>query len=322
MMGNELAVTTGGAVVESRINFDELKSRFLSNIDVGAQSRKTYDNGITKFINWINGRGNKPLQRADIIAYRDDLKAGVNAKGRANTPATVATYMAAVKSFYTFLETNEGIINLARGIKVETTKEHKKDALTTAQAAAVLNSIDRGTVVGRRDFALMKLLITTGLRTVEATRANVEDIRNRGDRTVLYVHGKGRAGKDEFVYLSGDVERAIRTYLKDRRNPTGDAPLFASHSDRHPGGRMLPLSISRIVKTRLQAAGYDDSRLTAHSLRHTAVTWALEDGASVQEAQAMARHRSINTTLIYAHNIDRDKNAAELRVAARLAAVA
>lgn len=103
-------------------------------------------------------------------------------------------------------------------------------------------------------------------------------------------------------------------YLGTRGKLEGAAPLFASEGHRNNGGRLTEPSISRIIKGRLQAAGYDTHRLTAHSLRHTSVTMLLESGATLQEAQHHARHASPETTGIYAHNIDQRKQHAEQRV--------
>lgn len=83
---------------------------------------------------------------------------------------------------------------------------------------------------------------------------------------------------------------------------------------------MTTRSVSRIVKDALRDEGISSARLTAHSLRHTAVTFALLGGASVQQAQAMARHASISTTMIYAHNLDRMAAGAEHSVDAYLSA--
>lgn len=69
-----------------------------------------------------------------------------------------------------------------------------------------------------------------------------------------------------------------------------------------------------IAKDALRKAGFDDPRLTAHSMRHSAKTLALLGGASLQQAQALARHLNINTTLIYSHNIDRVNNAPEFAI--------
>ena len=73
--------------------------------------------------------------------------------------------------------------------------------------------------------------------------------------------------------------------------------------------------MSGIVKDRLVAAGYDSSRLTAHSLRHTAVTLSLLGGEDLQKVQQFARHSNLATTMIYAHNLDRAKNKCEATIA-------
>ena len=91
-------------------------------------------------------------------------------------------------------------------------------------------------------------------------------------------------------------------------------PLFVGTSNRAKGQRLSEPSISTIIKERFKAAGYDSDKLTAHSLRHTGVTALLRaNGGNIQQAQHFARHKSMNTTLIYAHNIDfEDDNSSEL----------
>ena len=74
----------------------------------------------------------------------------------------------------------------------------------------------------------------------------------------------------------------------------------------------------RIVKNRLRACGLDSDRLTAHSLRHTGITLALLHGSTLAEAQQMARHSSINTTMIYNHAIERANNQSEERTTAAI----
>ena len=81
---------------------------------------------------------------------------------------------------------------------------------------------------------------------------------------------------------------------------------------------MTTRSISRIAKNALKAAGLDSDRLTAHSMRHTFATQALLNGANVQEVQQALGHKSINTTMIYAHNIERAKNSSSSKVSAVL----
>ena len=134
----------------------------------------------------------------------------------------------------------------------------------------------------------------------------------------LFVQGKGRTDKSEIVKVSDQVERLIRAYLAERGEQDPKAPLFASLSDRNNGGRLTTNSISRIVKNRLRACGLDSDRLTAHSLRHTGITLALLHGSTLAEAQQMARHSSINTTMIYNHAIERANNQSEERTTAAI----
>lgn len=71
---------------------------------------------------------------------------------------------------------------------------------------------------------------------------------------------------------------------------------------------MTTRSVSKTAKEAMKAAGYDSERLTAHSTRHTAVTLALLNGESLEKVKQFARHANMNTTLIYAHELEQDKN--------------
>lgn len=190
------------------------------------------------------------------------------------------------------------------------------------QLKLVLNTIDRSTLEGKRDYAIMLLMCVGGLRTIEISRANVDDVRTLGDFTVLYVQGKGRKDRTEFVKLPEPVLKAINEYLRERANCVeksdgtdrtvdGDravketAPLFASTSNRNRNGRLTTRTISGIAKRAMRQAGFDSPRLSAHSLRHSAVTLSLLAGADLAEVQAFARHSNISTTQIYSHAVDR-----------------
>ena len=162
---------------------------------------------------------------------------------------------------------------------------------------------------------MLALMITGGLRTIEVSRADIQDIRTVGDDSALFVQGKGREEKEEYVKIQPPVEDAIREYLKVRGVADMKDPLFASTSNNSKGSRLTTRSVSGIVKDRLVAAGYDSSRLTAHSLRHTAVTLSLLGGEDLQKVQQFARHSNLATTMIYAHNLDRAKNKCEATIA-------
>ena len=100
----------------------------------------------------------------------------------------------------------------------------------------------------------------------------------------------------------------IRMYLQMRKTTDETEPLFTSLSNNNKGQRLTTRSVSGVVKERLKKAGYNSSRLTAHSLRHTAVTLSLLAGKNLAEVQQFARHVNITTTMIYNHALDKAKN--------------
>jgi len=162
-------------------------------------------------------------------------------------------------------------------------------------------------------------LIISDLNTIAAARADIGDIRQQSGEAVLWIQGKGRTSKDEFVLLTNETLGPINAYLQAKGKTKDSSPLFSSLSDRNQGERLTTRSISRIIKDQLVGVGLDNGRLTAHSLRHTAITLSLLGGASIQEAQALARHADINTTMIYSHNINRVAQAPEHKIDALLA---
>lgn len=299
--------------IASRLELEEFVSEFVRAQDVRESSRESYRKGLKRFLEWLRAQGITKLTRQTILDYKESLmESGLS-------PFTISAYIVTVRKFFDWLEATRGFPNIARGVKgPKRAKGFRKDPLTLSQVRELLQSIDRKDIRGLRDYALINLLIRTGLRTIEACRANVEDIRQQGGEALLWIQGKGWDEKDEFVLLTEETLKPIYEYLNARGATKPDAPLFASISDRNNGGRLTTRTLRRIIKERLRAIGISSDRLSAHSLRHTGITLALQAGSTVQEAQALARHSNINTTLIYAHNIDRIKQAPERKIDALL----
>ena len=154
-------------------------------------------------------------------------------------------------------------------------------------------------------------MMCCGLRTIEVSRANIGDLVKTYGRIALYVQGKGRTDRRECVMIPAQVEKMIRAYLVARGVSDVSAPLFAGIGNRNKGGRMTTDTISRIVKAAFRANQLDSKRLTAHSLRHSAATAMLLAGVELMKVQQILRHKNINTTMIYAHNLERIKNHGE-----------
>lgn len=307
-----LAIRTGTALQAGKAITEDLYTRFINYLDASPKTIATYSRAIKQFMKWIAGKGITAPTREDIILYREELLADHKA-------STVQSYIIAVRLFFQWTE-QEGLYpNVAQHVKgAKLSKEHKKDYLTSSQVKNVMGEIETDTPQGRRDYAIFALMVTGGLRDIEVHRANIEDLRTLGDSTVLYLQGKGREERAEYVKVPAPVEKAIRASLADRKDTAGNQPLFISLSNNSKGGRISTRSISGIIKSCMVGAGYDSDRLTAHSLRHTAVTLSLLGGNSIQEAQQFARHSSISTTMIYSHAIDRAKNQCENTIASAI----
>ena len=234
-----------------------------------------------------------------------------------NKPTTVQNYIVTVRLFFRWLEQQGLYKNIADKVKSPViNKEHKKDYLTSKQVKALLNNIKLDNrEQGLRDYAIIATMVVGGLRTIEIVRSDISDLRNVGDDAVLFIQGKGRDEKTDYIKLPYHVENAIREYLKSRKFTGEQEPLFVSTSNNNFGSRLTTRSISGIVKNRLKQVGLNSSMLTVHSLRHTAGTLSLLNGGTIEETQQLLRHTNINTTMIYLHHIDRAKNRSEELIA-------
>ena len=280
---------------------------FKKNLDATPRTKETYLKGVKVFLTWCTKNNIKEVTHATLIQYKEELMADKKA-------STISMYMTSLKKLYKYLET-KGIKNIASYLKgAKQKRNYSKDPLTLEQAKDLLNSIDRTTKEGKRNYALIHLLLTTGLRTIEIERANVEDIRNVANNSVLYVMGKGRDTKDEYVKLTYETLKAINEYLATRDIKDNKEPLFISYSDRTNGKRLKTRSIRDIIKKAYLKIGINSDKITSHSLRHTAITLSLIGGTPLQEVQQMARHSNINTTMIYAHNLKRIESNAESNI--------
>ena len=299
---NELQkVHSKGEIVQSIDG--NLLERFTAYLDASPKTVETYYKALKQLFRYFYLNGIRHPQREDIVAFREELKAS------GHRPTTIQNYITATKIFFKWTA-QEGIYpNIAEHLKgAKLNRDHKKDYLTSRQVKDILDSVEQDTLKGLRDYAILTLMATGGLRTIEVVRADVGDLRTAGECTVLYVQGKGKEEKTEYIKVAPAVEKAIRAYLKARGKAEETEPLFTSTSNNNRGQRLSTRSISGMVKERLVNAGYDSPRLTAHSLRHTAVTLALLAGMDITEVQQHARHANLATTMIYNHALDRAKN--------------
>ena len=301
-----------------RVDWRDAVEAFLRAIDVKETTRKQYRKDLMLFFAWVEGRGLEisSLSRNDIIDYRKELLEGE----KRLSAQTVAAYIVAIRRFYQWAEAERISPNIANQVKSPKTRNvFIKQHLTPDECRDMLEGLyddvehkvrkrlyTHGESNGLRDYAIVNLLLRTGLRTVELTRLNIEDVSIRRRTRVLNVWGKGRDTRDDYVPLSQKAYEPLMEYLATRPDAAPDEPLFICEGYGARGRRMSTRRVQAICKEALRAIGLDDHAFSAHSFRHTCAVTLIQSGVSAYDVQKFLRHRSIDTTEIYLKSIEED----------------
>ena len=168
-------------------------------------------------------------------------------------------------------------------------------AIGEDQIRQLLASIDRRTAFGRRDYAIVLLLARLGLRAGEVAFLELEDI----DWAAGHVSLRGKCGQRTALPLPGDVGGAIAAYLRHGRPPSTSRRVFL-RAKAPIGGFASQGGIGSLIRHALQRAGIQAPTTGAHQFRHALATQMLHHGASLTEIGEVLRHRSPQTTTIYA----------------------
>lgn len=291
-----LQVQPVGNLIDSWINF-------LGKCE---KTRKTYETAIRQWRKYC-------VDNAIVNPIRRDVETFINSlKAAKKSVSTINLYSVAIRLFYRWAASENLYPNIADNFKADTKKsyKHKKSALTAEQGGNLIKSAKGERLVDKRNAAIIALTISAGLRTIELYRADVGDFEEVDGKIFLSVQGKGHDEKDDKVLVASQVYAMIQDYLKARGNVEPTAPLFTS-TRRNKNGRLSTQSISKMVKRHLRSIGLDSKRYSAHSLRHSAACQMVIAGVELRQVQAVLRHRSITTTMIYLDEVDRMKNIAE-----------
>lgn len=203
----------------------------------------------------------------------------------------------ALKIFFRFLA-GRGVIenDTAEPLDSPRLERYLPETLNEPAIQQLLESIDTGKPLGRRDRAILELLYASGLRVSELTQARLEALHL--DEQVIRVTGKGN--KTRLVPVGATACEAIRTYL-DQERPSLVGRKTGSHvflSRR--GGPLTTQRIWQIVKERARLAGLEEN-VYPHLLRHSFATHLLGNGADLRVIQELLGHADIATTQIYTH---------------------
>lgn len=164
--------------------------------------------------------------------------------------------------------------------------------LTSKQVAALLAGCDRRRALGRRDYAILVLLLRLGLRAAEVSALRLDDIDWRAGEIVV----RGKGGTEQRLPLPPDVGAAVVAYLRRGRPRRTEREVFLRACAPLRG--LTPDGVGEVVRAASERAGLGS--FGSHRLRHTAATQMLQAGASLPEVAQVLRHRTVATTVIYA----------------------
>lgn len=280
----------------------QLMDEFLANQDIRENSRKKYRESLHVFIGWLTRNADvRNPQRSDILRYKQHLI------DSGKTAMTVDNYLVSVRQFFKYLEEKGICDNVAAG--VHSPKKYlgyRKGYLRPEEVNKLLSSFNRETLQGKRDYAIINLMVRTGMRCIEVERTHVQDLTIEGKHWIIGIQGKGHWEHDRPLGITDKVVAPIKEYLNALENVIESAPLFCNHSYVSNKTGITTLTISKIIKRHLRMIGIDSVKISAHSLRHTAAITALRNGATLSEVQHMLGHRSPNTTMIYLSAIEEE----------------
>lgn len=277
---------------------------YLNSHDLRPASKRVYAGAIKRFFTWC-GRKKKNGWLKLVLKWRDSLD-GKSARTR-------AMYVSSLSGFFDWCvaqgHTKENPFERIH-IRIPNVQSPRQ-ALTLEEVKELL-AFSRQTGMDYRDYAILILMLHTGLRVGSVPEINIEDIKQLEGGIVLYYTGKYMRGKDKFVVLAPIVVDAIKDYLvqSDRELFGGQDTVFFKKG----GLPFAAAGIAAMIRRRLGRAGIERNGITPHSLRHTAASVAVAGGATTMKIKEMLGHSSVATTEKYLHSLGRMKDAAELEI--------
>ena len=221
---------------------------------------------------------------------------------RGNNPRTRNARLGAIHSFYRFaaLEHPEHAHTIARVMAIPT-KRHERNTvsyLDLQEIKALLAAPDPGTWLGRRDHALLVLMVQTGVRVSELVGLRVCDI-HLGTGAHIRVTGKGR--KKRATTLTGETVAILRAWLTERRGQP-DEPLFPTRQGRSLSRYTVGVAISKYAAAATaNCPSLTAKRVTPHTLRHSTAMMLRAKGVDIATIALWLGHESTQTTHIYEH---------------------
>jgi len=296
---------------------ESLIKQYLLEKDITRGSYELYHTILKQFMFYLKEHEILYAKTSDVIDYREWKR------NQGYSSRWIYHQISALKGFYRYLSLNQKRLDLPVEYAEDVTEPiqneqirnfSSKPILTVSQASHLILSTknNRKYIWHYRDHAMIYLMITSGLRSIEIRRAKKKDLKIVNHQAVLFVQGKGRTTADEFVRITKGVEEAISDYLNKRRDQ--NPYLFISHSKHTDIPSLSRTFFIRMFRRVLKECGLDPTFITPHCLRHTAATFNLQRGGSLEETRKFMRHKNMSATLVYANRILRMNDDSENQI--------
>ena len=294
------------------------EAQWFANLD-SSQTRRAYQNDLRAFMAFTGIQQPEEFRtvtRGHVLAWRADLEK----QGLAG--ASIRRKLAALASLYDYLcESNAVAHNPVKGVKrpKAETSEGKTPALGDAQARALLDAPPADTLKGKRDRAILSVLLYHALRREELTKLLVKDF-SQERRGVAHLRVQGKGGKLRYLPAHAHSLRLVTEYLAASGHAEElDGPLFRRIRAPKAGAAacaLTPGSVYADVVVRYMAqVGIGGDNMGPHALRATAATSALEHQADIAKVQEWLGHASIGTTRVYDRRGFRPEDSPTFKVA-------
>jgi len=238
----------------------------------------------------------RDVSREDLFLYINFLRDYISIRtGKSYAERTIVTILGSVKLLFSVLcQSGKLISNPARDIRLKQKGQSDEKAIFTMDEIVLfLEGLDIDQPLGLRDRTMFELMYSSGLRSGEVVALKMKDI-DFTDRIIRIREGK--FSKDRFVPVSEVAMLFLKSYAR-RRSP--ETPVFLSSN----GGHLQGSSINRRLAVYFSGTEFENRGLSAHSFRHSCATHLLESGADLRYVQELLGHESVETTVIYTHQM-------------------
>jgi site-specific recombinase XerD len=293
------------------------------NSQASDATKRSYKNSIKDYFKTDIGNLNldiiKMVTIIDVQNYIDELVSkkykSSTIKAKISGVSSLYEYLLAFRSNTSYIALinhnpfNNAIIQKEKLKKVTTNDAKSTEILTDEEIKSLYDVIDLTSKNGIRDYAIIKLMLNTGLRRNEIVNLKIKDIYVREKEYWIYVN-EGKGNKNRTNFINNETVDSVVNYLsstKRKLNKSEDYIFKGNSRNNLNGDKMCTNAIAEIIEKYRKEANIEKD-ISPHSLRHTTATTLIESGVDLKIVGEFLGHASINTTMKYYHNMKKIQN--------------